>query len=201
MRRIIAALNPPRPINDFIAHAKLIARNLAIDPIFASPTLLLAGFEADVAALDAAELDAAMGGTGQVAARDAQRVTVRSGLIALRSYVQSVANANPADAAAIVVRSGMSVKNVAGPKKAPFVVKQGPVTGSAHAYARAARTRASYEWQCSLGGVGWVDIAPTVKADAEFRGLAAGRRYFFRYRCVSKAGVSDWSDVVCLIVR
>ena len=75
-----------------------------------------------------------------------------------------------------------------------------PPPETAHLVARAAKTRASYNWQQSSDGVIWVDLPRTVRADAEVTGLAAGVRYSLRYRTLTKEAVGDWSDVVSVLV-
>jgi hypothetical protein len=200
MKRVIAALNLPRRIHDFIAYARLVATSLGKDPIFVSPTPSLASFEGAVAALEAADVAATIGGPGARAERDAKRAFVHQALHTLKNYVQHLADANGPEAAAIVQRAGMSVKDARGPSKLPFDLKQGPVSGSLRLRARAAKTRVSYDWQYSLDGESYVDFARTVRADAELKGLVPGTRVFVRYRCVSKAGVSDWSQVLSLVV-
>jgi hypothetical protein len=194
------ALNPPRRMHDFLVYAKVVAARLAEDPLFDPPPPSLAEFETDVAALEAATVAAATREVGLPAARRAREIKVMDGFKLLQGYVQSIAVSKPpAEAAAIIERAGMSVKNVAGPSKATFVVKPGRTADSAHAYARAAKTRASYEWQYAIAEEPWLSIAPTVRADAEFHELAAGTTYWFRVRTVTKAGVSDWSEVVTLV--
>jgi hypothetical protein len=94
----------------------------------------------------------------------------------------------------------MSVKDAKGPSKVPFDVRQGPVSGSLRVRARAAKTRASYDWQYSLDGVTWIDFQRTVGARAELTGLVPGTRVFVRYRTVSRLGVSDWSQVLSFLV-
>jgi hypothetical protein len=71
------------------------------------------------------------------------QAAVHSALHSLKSYVQTVADANGLDAAAIVERAGMSVKNAKGPPKLPLEVAEGPVSGSLRVRARAANTRVS----------------------------------------------------------
>jgi hypothetical protein len=90
----------------------------------------------------------------------------------------------------------MSVKDVAGPSKATFVVTRGRVPSSAHAYARAAKSRASYDWLYSTDGERWLSLPTTVRADAELEELAPGTVYLFRVRWTTKEGVSDWNEVV-----
>ena len=94
----------------------------------------------------------------------------------------------------------MSVKNTRGPSKPTFEAKQLPVSGAVHLFARAAKGRASYDWQYSKGEEPWLFGPRTVRADVKLHGLARGAVYFFRYRTVTKEGVSDWSEVVSLLV-
>jgi hypothetical protein len=94
----------------------------------------------------------------------------------------------------------MSVKNARGPSKPTFEAKQLPVSGAVHLFARAAKGRASYDWQCSKGEERWLFGPRTVRADVKLDGLARGAVYLFRYRTVTKEGVSDWSQIVSLLV-
>jgi hypothetical protein len=69
-----------------------------------------------------------------------------------------------------------------------------------HLFARAAKGRASYDWQCSKGEERWLFGPRTVRADVKLYGLVRGAVYVFRYRTVTKEGVSDWSQIVSLLV-
>jgi hypothetical protein len=94
----------------------------------------------------------------------------------------------------------MSVKKSSGHGKPDFEVKPGPVSGSVHLFARAARTRASYDWEYGIDESTWTRLDSTVRADAELYGLAQGTRYFFRVRSVTKAGVGNWSQALSVLV-
>lgn len=95
----------------------------------------------------------------------------------------------------------MDVKRSSGHGKPDFLLTQGPVTGSVALAVKAARTRASYDWEYSLDEISWIRADSTVLADTELYGLEAGTGYFFRHRVVTKAGVGDWSQVLSLFVR
>jgi len=79
-------------------------------------------------------------------------------------------------------------------------VKAGRLTGSAHAYARTAKTRASFDWQFSSDEGRWVSIASMARAGAMSEGLTAGTLYWLPYRAVTKDAASDWSQPVSLFV-
>src|SRR5580692_8110633 len=99
MPRVIAILNQSRRIADRIGSARLVAERLAADPIFASPPLSLAVFEADIAALDAAQVHTLTRAMGAAATRDSKLAKVRSDLGILRIYVQRLADGSQAGAA------------------------------------------------------------------------------------------------------
>ena len=200
MKRVIAALNMPRRIHDFIFQAEFIANCLANDPIYAESTPPLATFEAHVALLHQAAQNVYTRALGSVEARTAALVTVQTDLHALCAFVQRLAEASPDAGPAIVENAGMSVKNATGPVKSGFVVKQGKVSGTARMIARAEGTRASYEWQYSEDGETWISLEPTVRASQDVAGLVPGKVYFFRYQSLTRAGTGDWSQVVSLRV-
>ena len=177
-----------------------MVERVAADPIFASPNPPLAVLLADIAALGAATVDSLSKEAGKRSARQARAQQVHNGLMTLARYVQQVADEHPGQQAAIIARAGMSVKNARGPSKPPFEAKKLPVSGAVHLFARAARGRASYDWQYGTDQDNWLLAAPTVRADAKLYGLAHGALYFFRYRTVTKEGISGWSQVVSLRV-
>jgi hypothetical protein len=200
MLRVRVALNVPRTIPRAIVYAQSIAAALKGNPAFPSPTPSIPSFEADLAALEASQVRTLTHIFGAAAERDARFASVMSDLDVLRNYVETVANQSAADAAAIIESSGMSVRGAPGHGKPPFEAKQGRTPETAHLVARAAKTRGSYDWQQSSDGVTWIDLPRTVRADAEVTGLTAGVRYWFRYRTLTKEGVSAFRDVVSLLV-
>jgi hypothetical protein len=201
MSRVIVALNMSRRMADFTAYAKFIAQRLAAEAVFPTPALPLAVFEADVTALEEAEERVLTRTMGTAAARNAKLRVVRSDLDTLKSYVQRIADAHPAgEAAAIIEIAGMSVKKSSGHGKPDFEVKPALVSGSVRLFARAARTRASYDWEYGTDESSWTRADSTVRADTALYGLERGTRYFFRYRLVTRAGVGDWSRVLSWVV-
>jgi hypothetical protein len=59
---------------------------------------------------------------------------------------------------------------------------------------------ATYEWQYSQVGQPWIDLEPTRQAKKVIEGLVAGRTYQFRVRSVTRAGRSDFGQVVTFFV-
>ena len=81
-----------------------------------------------------------------------------------------IADQDRESGASIVERAG-DIKDARGPSKPPFVVKPGRTSGTVHLFARAAKTRASYEWAYSVDGTSWTCTEPTVRADKVVDGL------------------------------
>jgi hypothetical protein len=73
-------------------------------------------------------------------------------------------------------------------------------SGTVVVTAKAAGDRATYEWQYSQVGEPWIDVEPTRQARKTFDGLVAGRTYQFRVRSVTRAGRSDFGQVVSFFV-
>jgi hypothetical protein len=138
---------------------------------------------------------------GAAATRDYLFGIVWGDLQWLRSYVQGLADASPQGAAAIIESAGMDVKRSSGHGRAQFKAAKGPNPGSVSLIAQREKTRASYEWQCSVDGVTWVTALWTVKASAILRGLEEGKRYFFRMRSVTKQGMRDFGQVITFVVQ
>lgn len=201
MKRVHVALNPPRRVNDFVVFAKVIASRLSEDPLFFPPAGVLATLESQVAALEAALVAVLTRRFGAAAERKARQNDVHGSLKALQAYVQSLADACGKDEAAMVVaRAGMDLKDAKGPTRAALAVKPGRVLGSVHAYVKAAKTRAAYEWQIRHDGGEWTGVPFTVRADAELLGLSPGTVVSVRARAVTADGPSDWLAPVSTLV-
>jgi hypothetical protein len=201
MSRPIAALNVPHRINDIIAFARFVATSMTDNPALPSPPLPLATFEADLAALDAAQAAVLTRTKGAAASRDDRLAVVRADLEYLRGGVQNAADENPIEAAAIIEGAGMSVKRPPIRYKNPLETRQGRVPGSADLVAKAVAKRASYQWEYSTDEASWVIEPQTLKANTVISGLAPGLRYFFRFRPVTKTGPGDFSQTVSLLVQ
>jgi hypothetical protein len=228
MQRAIAVLKIPRRNNDRIAYARSIVAAMTGNPHFPSPTPRLADVQAHIDAADRAQAQVLIGPIGTAALRDARLAAVRSDLEQLRSYVQRIADAHHdaasegsphrgqhldgtsaavprrgqhwAEAKAIIESAGMSVKRPGLHDKQPLVVKAGPAAGSVVVVAMAAGDRATYEWQYSRVGEPWIDLQPTRQAKTAVYGLVQGHTYQFRVRSVTKAGRSDFGQVVSFLV-
>jgi hypothetical protein len=69
MKRIIAVLDEPRRIHEYVTYAQFVASSVAADPVFVSPRPAIAVLLADVAALGAATVASLSRTAGTKAAR------------------------------------------------------------------------------------------------------------------------------------
>jgi hypothetical protein len=63
--------------------------------------------------------------------------------------------------------------------------------------AKAIQGARAYEWQYSVdGGVTWINLPTTAQANTTVSGLKPGVVTHFRFRVLTKDGLSDWGDAV-----
>jgi hypothetical protein len=117
-----------------------------------------------------------------------------------KSYVQSVADANPAEAEAIIQKAGMSIHGTGGRTAVEFSAKYGDVSGMAILLVKSAGGRVAYEWQMTVDQKTWLYLPTTVIAKNIIQGLTPATTYGFRYRVVSRAGLGEWSQTVSLLM-
>ena len=62
--------------------------------------------------------------------------------------------------------------------------------------------RAAYDWEWSSdGGKTWQQAPGTLQAKTTITGLPVSVTCLFRFRSVTKAGESDWSNAITLVVK
>jgi len=81
-----------------------------------------------------------------------------------------------------------------------FAALAGPASGTVKLIAPSAGGRASYNWQYSLDGETWIDLASTLQATATMTGQVPGTVLLFRYRSVTRTGETEWSAPVTFTV-
>jgi hypothetical protein len=172
------------------------------NPRFPNPIPPIAQVDAAVATLAKAQTATLSRTKGAVATRNTARATVRSMLQELKAHVQAAADADPENSVTIIQGAGMTVRKPAVRAPRVFAAKPGPVAGSVTLVTASAARRASYEWEYSTdGGKTWVAGTPTLKAKTQLTGLPSATSVEFRVRTVTKAGASDWSPPVSLLVK
>jgi hypothetical protein len=117
----------------------------------------------------------------------------------LRSYVQSIADANPESAVAIIESAGMSVKGKGGRHAQVFGAQLGDRLGEVILSAPKAGDRAAYEWAYSIDGMKtWIPLLGTMQTKTTVTGLPSGVTVYFQHRTITPEGVSDWSEPISI---
>ena len=189
---VLVILGLPSRNADLLAFAKAVLTALTGNPHFPNPTPTLATFAADVAGLEQAKT---------ATERKARRTKVVQDLRHLRDYVQSVVETLTTDVLAVVETSGFRARKRGTVNKQALAVKDGSVSGEVHLVAKAVARVATYYWQWSLDGKTWTSVPDTMKATAVVAALTPGQTYEFRFRALSRAGASDFSQTVSHVVR
>jgi hypothetical protein len=176
------------------------AKVIASAALSACTTPTPAAFKTDLDALRGAQ---AVKGTGKpaTAARNAALKQVKRDMENLRIFTQQLADANEAQAAQIIASAGMSVKKVAVRNKPDLAIVQGATTGSAIARAKSRGRGATYWWEYSTDQKTWTNAPVTRVAKTSFANLTPGTLYSFRFQTLTKAGLSDWSQIVGFMVK
>jgi hypothetical protein len=199
---IHVVLGLPVPSKEVLAYAKTLLGGLTNNPHFPTPSPTLAIFAADVAAYDAAETAAQSRAAGTVTLRNAKRTKVVQDIRHLRDYVQGVVETmTPEDALPAVASAGFRTRKQTAFHKQALKAADGPTTGTVRLTAKAVAKRATYYWEYSLDGKTWTSSPDTMKASTMVPGLTAGQAYSFRFRALTRAGTSDFSQVVLHLVR
>jgi len=200
-RKAIAVLNLAISVHDLIGRVKSITSAMTANAYFKTPSPPLATITADLAELEAAQTVALTRAKGTAAQRDAKLVIVRTDLHDLKGYVQTVANAEPANASAIIESAAMSIKKPNTRTKQDIAVQAGAVSGSVEVIVKAAAHRASYDWEHSTDRKTWTRLPMTLQARTIVPNLPLGATAYFRSRAVTRTGTSDWSQPISTIVK
>jgi hypothetical protein len=200
-RRVIATLKLPTRVPELLAYAAQIVKAMTGNAYFPTPSPTVAALQAAVGDLTTAQTAAQARTKGAVALRNEKKATLVSLLEELRTYVQSLADANPESGASMIESAALALRKT--PTRAPlgFHAKVGAVSGTVKLVAPAAARRASYEWEYSTDGKTWVAMPPTLQAKTSIPGLQAQTTVQFKYRAVTKTGADDWSQPISFAVQ
>ncbi len=202
IHRSIAILKLPDPALALLNYVQDVVKAMTGNPAFTSPVPALALVTAAASALQVAEYAVLSRAHGAVVTRNDKRVALVMLMDQLRGYVQTTADADLENSAAIIKSAGLSVRKTPTRAARTFTVKAGAVSGSARLAAPSAGNRSFYEWQSSTdGGKTWVTTSSTLKTTTTVTGLTPGSTVWFRYRPFTKAGEGDWSPAIPFVVR
>ncbi len=193
-----------RKLGDFLFKVLGIKQNIELNPtMFATPNPPMGTIETHVEELVEAEEKVLTRAPGSVASRDEKYDQVLDDVHTLQGYVQELADesADEQSATTIITTSGFDLKINGVRVKPPLEAKNTKVSGTIKLIAKAAASRASYNWQQSNdNGTTWADLPLTLKANTTVSGLTPGNRVTFRVRAITVDGTGNWTQPVSVIV-
>ena len=202
IRRTFVSLHLPRPVPVLIPFSQKVVQSMTGNPHFPTPTPTLADVITAIAAVQTAETSVLTGLKGTAVVRNDRKAVLVTLMGELGHYVQKTADADPENSAAIILSSGFSLRKSNTRKPRTFAVKAGAVSGAVVVTAPLAARRASYEWQYSTdAGKTWIEWAPSLRSHTTITGLPAGVQVQLRSRAVTKAGPSDWTQPLAIVVK
>lgn len=198
----LAVLNLPKTNNGLITFGKKVANAVKADSQFAQIVPTAAEIETAAATFDASEA-AVGGGVAKTKQRNVDRRALILCLGHARDFVQGLAEKQPSatEAEAVIVAAGMFVKKVTKQNKAALSVRQGTLSGTVLLVAKAVAANAIYYWQWRSEQTDWTSAADTMKARTTIHGLVPGTTYLFRFHALTRAGVTEWSQVMSFLVK
>ena len=200
--RSIVALAFPTRVAALISLARAVAQGLTGNQSIPNPDPPVATLNTAIGDLETAETAAKARTKGAAQTRDEKRAAVVALLRRAKVCVQNAADADPEHGPSIIHSAGMGVRKSNAHAKHTFAVKQGAVSGEVSIEAVVAGPRAFYEWEYSAdGGKTWQTMPPTTRSKTALLGLVAGTSYSFRFRSMTKAGLSDWSQPLFFLVK
>ena len=201
--KIHVVLKRPRPVAALLSLAQAIdAAMSSATTTVPSPSPTMAQFTSDISALVTAENAAKMRTKGAVQTRDAKLAIVIADLKQLVAYVETVANENPSNAAAIANSAGMVIRKQPVKTKSDVNFRKTSPAGSVVVMARvASRQKQANDWEYSVdGGKTWTAAPTTMQAKTTITGLTSGATILVKHQAVTKTGATAWSDPVSSVV-
>jgi len=202
---ILVVAKCPRSVDKLITQVYATLEAMTDNAWFPSPSPDLASVKSKNDDLRDAQNHARTRAAGAVTARNAKKVITVNAYYALRDYVQSVCDANPADSEAICLSALFHVKKVGGRARKGFSV-QYLVSGTVELSSSVNGRYRFHEWGMSLtpnDPSSWytTPLAPTIKGKTVISNLKRGTEVFFRHRIITKDGPLDWDTVISVFVN
>jgi len=192
-----------------LARSKTIYNGLHGSPgLYPAPNPPLVTFLSQIQSLDVAQVAVGTRTRGSASARDAQRDVLWSSLELLLKYVQSLCDASPEHAAALIETAGMVVAIPPTHGKDVLEVRQQqPGTVALSAYvalltAGKGSKKTSFNWRYTLDdGQTWIQPLSTPVGNIVIKGLTPMTTVGFCVSVSDSDGVGPWSQIVRFLVR
>ena len=201
-RHYFVAGRIPTTVKGLGTYARALIAGLTGNPWIKNPNPSIATLTDLTEKFETAQTATKTGTKGTVGVRNATRTALVSGCRAGISCVQQEADADPENAEAIITSTSLTVRKVPVRVKAPFAVKQGPVSGMALLAVKSAGRNCSYDWEMSIdAGKTWTEIPSTTQTRTSVTALPVGTVVQFRFRSLTPKGQGDWSQPIGMLVK
>ncbi|MFO0762919.1 MAG: fibronectin type III domain-containing protein [Byssovorax sp.] len=199
-------------ITEVQARAQAMYDGLAADPVtYPKPTLPLPAFKALIQDLALAQQAVKTRVLGAREKRDAKRGLLFTGMEIERTFVQSLADADPAQAAALITNAGLVVAAIPTHTKAPLILRNGKQPGSVLCDANVGLLVGAggkhptqhrfFNWQYTVNGSGsFIALPPTSKGTTLVEGLTPLTMVGVRVSMTNGEGPGEWSQAVSILV-
>ena len=193
---------PPRmSVDEYVAYCKHCVTCMTNHPVLTDPNPALTVVSDHIQALADRQEAVRAGGNCVTQKRDEARDVVDRDMRSLKIYVRGVSESLPSQAEQIILSSGFDIAQKSTRIKPLLHAKRGLISGSAVVETKRVTGPVQYQWQVSDDQSTWSDLPHTFKASTSVNGLAPLKVYWFRFRTLTKTGVSGWSAPVSLIVH
>ena len=184
LNRKIVVANVPENVPALLEYGNLLIRKFTGNTLLPSASPTIAVFTTDLADLETTELDLKASG-GSIAARNAAAELVKLNIRRWVNYVQSVADANPANAGEIIDNSGFFIKGRSAHTPRGFEVTS-IGTGKVELRAPANAEGYPYGWEASTDNENWTFLRMSRLATCTVDNLTSGTVYYIRYFSLDK---------------
>jgi hypothetical protein len=138
---------------------------------------------------------------GAVKVRREARIAFDKAFEPVRAQIQIAVDAHVDQAATLAESAKMKLRKLPTHSKQDFAVKDGPLSGQVKLIAKAILRALLYFWEFSLDQKTWSTAPDTSKAKTILAGLTVGQTYYFRFRARTRTGMTDYSQILSLMIR
>jgi len=200
VKRVTVALNFPGKIAEFILFAKAVFKAMTGNAYFTASAGKVTVLNVDITALDAAQTGCiTTPPTVSVEARNVALEVVKNDLRALRNDVQTIADANPTKAEAIIISASMATKKAITHNKQKDSVKNSVEEGCVDLIAEG---KGPHEWRMSVDNSTWTPLPSSMISKTTVSDLTPGSVYYFQNRQMLRNDVkTEWSQSIKIRVK
>jgi len=200
LKQVIATLNFPFAVPDFIIYSFTIYSSMDSSPYFPGLSTQIAKLLVDTNSLEDYEKAHAVTPGGKATQdRNTARLLVENDLRDLRLDVQKIANADPPNALKIIKSAGMWVKNPGLRGKQKNSVVDGPEEGT---LLLTGEGSGPHNWRISTDEKVWTNLTSSRNSKSTAENLISGVVYYIQNRrMLPRNEKSEWSQSIKFRVK